>query len=165
MPINNNNISNTIDEIAQGILNFISSLLNKQITLDELAGKSSAEIDNVVLQEIAKGNSFVAGKFTIKRLNDTAFKYSFEVYFKKPNGEWQELSGESHSMPMNYLQEADREELKSVGEIDYEIDPPNLTAPPAGNSSATGETEPATTANPSAATSDVSVTDLLRGVN
>ena len=165
MPINNNNISDTIDEIAQGLLNFISSLLNKQMTLDELAGKSSAEIDNVVLQEIAKGNSFVAGKFTIKRLNDTAFKYSFEVYFKTPGGEWQELSGESHSMPMNYLQEADREELKNVGKIDYEIDPPDAAASSGDAVSATGETEPATTANPSAATNAISMTDLLRGVN
>ena len=96
------------------------------MTSEEIAHSCSDEIDKIILKYIQEGNTFGAGRFYIKWHDDNSFKYTYVMYFRNPENEALEVSGEN-TVPLTYMAEPDRSELYEKREIAYEIDAPLIS--------------------------------------
>ncbi|MBO6177918.1 MAG: hypothetical protein J6O04_01925 [Selenomonadaceae bacterium] len=126
--INNaNNISQGLSEIIQGVIDFIGGLFNKTVnpvTLDEFVGKFSAKSDEIVLEEIQKGNKFLGGRFFVTLQDERHFQCSFEMFFETKDKEYIKLEGEKKNIQLRYIVENDILDLKQQKSIAFEIEEP-----------------------------------------
>ena len=119
-----------INDMAEMFGNFLP-----QISLDEFAHRASDAIDSKIKPVVQDGNEFIDGRYKLTLLDKKSFRSSFEIYFKKPNGEYLEMSGESKVFSINRLMPESQEELRSKKEISYEVHEPNMTPTPVGSAS------------------------------
>ena len=156
-------IAEIIGDIISGITDFMNSLFDAEMTIDEFAAKSSDEIDKVILREIDKGNTFSAGRFHIQWHDENHFKFFFEIYMKNQEGQFLEISGDSKAIPLRRLCEQDREELRNKKDIVFDIDEPEKSVYEQTSSQYESEGYPKGKGN-SPANNENSVTDLLNNV-
>jgi len=117
-----------INDMAEMFGNFLP-----QISLDEFAQRASDAIDNKIKPVIQDDNAFIDGRYKLTLLDKKSFRSSFAIYFKKPNGEFMEMSGESKVFSINRLTLEGQEELRAKKEISYEVHEPNKTTTPAAS--------------------------------
>lgn len=122
--MNGTTVSESIGALVQNIIDFIGNLFHQDVPLDEFVGRFSDKTDKMILDEMGKGNCYGGGKFHVQWQDDSHFQYLFEMYFKTPDGQYVKMEGDRKNIPLRYLQEADRIELKKMRAIDYEIDEP-----------------------------------------
>lgn len=117
------------DSLSETLVEVLGELFSsKKADLDEVAEKSSAEIDKLIIKELREGKEFIAGRFKLVYVDDSNFKFAFETYFKPPHrNDYFCLDGASDLIPMRKLQELARNELKIRREVVYDIDPPTVT--------------------------------------
>lgn len=116
--------SNPIQDVVQSVLGFIDGIFSSETTLEEFVKKSTAELNNKILQEQESGNTYVAGRLQLQCESDTNFTYAFSMYFQTPRDEWIEIKGQSKSLPLNSFTAAAQTELMGKRELVYEIDAP-----------------------------------------
>ena len=112
---------------TESIINDMAEMFRNilpQISLDEFAQRSSDAIDSTIKPVIQDGNAFIDGRYKLTLLDKKSFRSSFEIYFKKPNGEFMEMSGESKVFSINRLTLEGQEELRAKKEISYEVHEP-----------------------------------------
>ena len=117
-------VMESISSLVQNIIDFIGNLFHQEVALDEFVGRFSDKTDKIILDELEKGNRYGGGKFHIQWQDDANFQYLFEMYFRTPDGKYVKMEGDRKGIPLRYLLEADRRELKKQGAITYEIDEP-----------------------------------------
>lgn len=121
-----------VGKATEGIINDVAemfgSLVLTQISLDEFAHRASDAIDSKILPIVQDGNEFIDGRYKLELISDNSFRSSFAIYFKKTNGEYLEMSGESKIFSLNRLEDDGRAELKAKKEISYEVHEPKKTA-------------------------------------
>ena len=117
-------VTESINSLVQNIIDFIGNLFHQEVALDEFVGRFSDKTDKIILDELEKGNRYGGGKFHIQWQDDANFQYLFEMYFRTPDGKYVKMEGDRKGIPLRYLLEADRRELKKQGAITYEIDEP-----------------------------------------
>ena len=128
-----------VGKATESIINDMAELFGNflpQISLDEFAQRASDAIDSKIKPVIQDGNAFIDGRYKLTLLDKKSFRSSFAIYFKKPNGEFMEMSGESKVFSINRLTPEGQEELRAKKEISYEVHEPNKTTTPAVSASA-----------------------------
>lgn len=129
-----------VGKATESIINDMAEMFGNilpQISLDEFAKRASDAIDDKIKPVIQDGNAFIDGRYKLTLLDKKSFRSSFAIYFKKPNGEFMEMSGESKVFSINRLTPEGQEELCGKKEISYEVHEPEKTMPqtPADNKS------------------------------
>ena len=119
-------VKTIIDNLVNDLVSFIGGLFRKQETIDEFVKKFSDKTDKIIIEESEKGNVYGAGRFFIKWKDDISFRYSFELYFKTKEGQFQKVAGDKESVPIKFLKEESRNELREKKEIVYDIESPNM---------------------------------------
>ena len=128
-----------VGKATESIINDMAELFGNflpQISLDEFAQRASDAIDSKIKPVIQDGNAFIDGRYNLTLLDKKSFRSSFAIYFKKPNGEFMEMSGESKVFSINRLTLEGQEELRTKKEISYEVHEPNKPTTPVGSASA-----------------------------
>ena len=73
------------DNFVDSIVNFVENLFRSNgRSLEDFARSTSDEIDRIILNKLKGGNEFGAGLFKLIYINESSFKFSFEVYLKTP---------------------------------------------------------------------------------
>ncbi len=119
-------VKTIIDNLVNDLISFIGGLFRKQETIDDFVNKFSNKTDKIIVEESKKGNVYGAGRFYIKWKDDNYFRYSFELYFKTKNGDFQKVAGDKESVPIKFLNKDARNELREKKEIVYDIESPNI---------------------------------------
>ena len=115
---------NAVQELTEKIIGFLSGLFRFERGLDDFAKQSSARIDEIILEEAQKGNSFGAGRFFIRLEGENAFRTAVEMYFTSPTGELLNVNAKSDPISLTALRQTDRDELMQKKEIAYNVDSP-----------------------------------------
>lgn len=121
-----------VGKATESIINDMAEMFGNilpQISLDEFAKRASDAIDDKIKPVIQDGNAFIDGRYKLTLLDKKSFRSSFAIYFKKPNGEYLEMSGESKVFSLNRLEDDGRAELEAKKEISYEVHEPKKTIP------------------------------------
>lgn len=136
-----NEVAADVGKATESIINDMAEMFGNvflpQINLDEFAHRASDAIDSKIKPVIQDGNEFIDGRYKLTLLDKKSFRSSFEIYFKKPNGEFMEMSGESKIFSINRLTAEGQEELRANKEISYEVHEPNMTPPAVSDSETT----------------------------
>ena len=120
-----NSLTEEINNLVQTIIDFIGNLFNQPVSLDEFVNKFSDKTDEIILGELQKGSRYGGGRFYVKSQNEDTFECSFELYFETKEKEYIKMEGDKKDIPLRYLADTDRVELKQKKTIVFEIDEPN----------------------------------------
>ena len=121
----NDDFTEKVTSIFHSVSDFFTKILHPTLTAEEVAHSCSDEIDKIILKYIHEGNTYGAGRFYIRWKDENTFGYSYVMYFRNPKGEAIEVSGEN-TVPLKFMAESDRNELREQRELAYEIDEPQL---------------------------------------
>ena len=124
-----------LNDKTEIIKNFFGKLISdlfvgERLSLEEAKQTFSKEADKIILDKEREGNKFIEGRFYVKELNGMRFKFSFETYFSKPNGEegLVVVKSESEEFPLSRLKSEDILKLKDKKEFVFEITAPQKTS-------------------------------------
>ena len=120
-----------LNDKTEIIKNFFGKLISdlfvgERLSLEEAKQTFSKEADKIILDKEREGNKFIEGRFYVRELNGMRFKFSFETYFSKPNGEkgLVVVKSESEEFPLSRLKSEDILKLKGKKELVFEITAP-----------------------------------------
>lgn len=121
-------VGQATESIINDMAEMFTNIFANKISLDEFAHRANDAIDSRIKLALQDGNKFIDGRYRLILVEENTFRSTFEIYFKQPNGEFMEMSGESKIFSLNRLEEDGRAELRSKKEISYEVNEPSNNA-------------------------------------